>query len=101
MRYIFLVTVLSLTSFSCRKEYSNGITFSPDNPREGRSVSFDCPSASNCYYNWDFGDGDTKQTTYSGASHSYTSDGSYYVTVNLDQNGVAVAGYYTTVIVGN
>ena len=64
-------------------------TYSPQNPLVNEAVTFDASASSDpdgtiAHYSWDFGDGQTG--TGQTASHTYTSFGTYTVTLNVTDN---------------
>lgn len=67
-------------------------TYSPENPVVGQDVTFDAseshdPDGSIVSYEWDFGDGSKETTTSPTIQHSYSSAGTYTVTLTVTDNG--------------
>lgn len=77
-------------------------TFTPSNPRPQQSISFDATESSDSdgtisSYSWTFGDGnsDSGNTT----AHSYTTDGSFNVTLTVTDDDGATSSFSQTVAV--
>lgn len=81
--------VFSVMLFSCKKESDPlTVTFTPANPSVNTSVQFtSSQSGGNWQYNWNFGDSHTNSTNTPTTSHTYSTAGTYNVTLNIYVGG--------------
>lgn len=83
---LFLLTVFAS---SCKKDNEPlVITYTPSQPAVNSSVQFtSSQSGGSWQYNWNFGDGNTNSTNNPTAAHTYSTAGTYNVSLNIYSGG--------------
>lgn len=100
MKFRCSVLLLLILLVSCKREVVDGITYTPPGPNAGENVTFSVSAGgSNCDYHWDFGDGHSTTTQVNSTSHSFSNNGVYNVSVNVEQNGTIIAGHSASISV--
>ena len=81
--------MLCVLLFGCKKENDPlTVTFSPASPTVNSAVQFtSSQSGGNWQYNWNFGDSNTNSTNTPTTSHTYSTAGTYNVTLNVYVGG--------------
>ena len=110
----YTVSVTVTDSLGQRSTTSTQVTVLPPAPQASFTfsvgyyyyVSFDASnstadaSTSIAYYDWNFGDGTTDHSSYSGDSHPYSSSGTYTVTLIVtDGTGQQSTSFQTTFVI--
>ncbi len=95
MKRIYILLTACLAIAACKRVDVN-FTYSPTDPRAGRSVQFTNNSSSGEEWEWTFGDGST--STLKSPTHTYKKPGTYAVRLVVDQKKNLTASATLTVL---
>ncbi len=98
MRYLFLLTAISVLGFSCKKQKENNTIIWTGDPYILELQTFYCPKANTVNVKWDLGD--STISTDKSPSHFYRKPGTYLVTLSTADGNIKIANKIITITNG-